>query len=119
MPKAAPSIRRSFTAWDARTRASAENKPPSQAPFESGGEAAEVPLEAHIDDCGGMTGSGAAFPALLAQGMIAHAVAQGLPSAFAKRAAKGVVARKCVVTGHASHREAGNAAVSRRLPTCC
>jgi pyrroline-5-carboxylate reductase len=39
-----------------------------------------------------MTGSGAAFPALLAQSMIAHAVAQGLPPAFAKRAAKGVVA---------------------------
>ena len=51
-----------------------------------------MPLEAHIDYCVGMTGSGAAFPALLAQAMIAHAVAQGLPPAFAERAAKGVVA---------------------------
>jgi pyrroline-5-carboxylate reductase len=39
-----------------------------------------------------MTGSGAAFPALLAQAIIAHAVAQGLPPDFAKRAATGMVA---------------------------
>jgi pyrroline-5-carboxylate reductase len=92
LPNAAAAIRRSFTPWYATAPVSAENKQLVQALFEACGEAAEVPLEAHIDYCVGMTGSGAAFPALLAQSMIAHAVAQGLPPAFAKRAAKGVVA---------------------------
>lgn len=92
IPNAAAAIRRSFTPWYATPPVSAANKRIAQALFEACGEAAEVPLEAHIDYCVGMTGSGAAFPALLAQAMIAHAVAQGLPPAFAERAAKGVVA---------------------------
>jgi pyrroline-5-carboxylate reductase len=92
LPNAAAAIRRSFTPWYAAPPVSAESKRLVQALFDACGEAAEVPLEAHIDYCVGMTGSGAAFPALLAQAMIAHAVAQGLPIAFAKRAAKGVVA---------------------------
>ncbi|MGD9510275.1 MAG: pyrroline-5-carboxylate reductase family protein [Geminicoccaceae bacterium] len=92
IPNAAAAIRRSFTPWYATPPVSAENRQLVQALFDPCGEAAEVPLEAHIDYCVGMTGSGAAFPALLAQAMIAHAVAQGLPPAFARRAAKGVVA---------------------------
>jgi pyrroline-5-carboxylate reductase len=92
LPNAAAAIRRSFTPWYAAPPVSVESKRLVQALFDACGEAAEVPLEAHIDYCVGMTGSGAAFPALLAQAMIAHAVAQGLPIAFAKRAAKGVVA---------------------------
>ncbi|MEK0084648.1 pyrroline-5-carboxylate reductase family protein [Benzoatithermus flavus] len=92
MPNAAAAIRRSFTPWYATPPVSAAGKQLVQALFDACGEAAEVPLEAHIDYCVGMTGSGAAFPALLAQALIAHAVAQGLPPAFAERAARGVVA---------------------------
>lgn len=92
IPNAAAAIRRSFTPWFASPPVSAEGKRLVQALFEACGEAAEVPLEAHIDYCVGMTGSGAAFPALLARALIAHAVARGLPAAFAERAAKGVVA---------------------------
>lgn len=92
IPNAAAAIGRSFTPWYASPRVSAEGKRLVQALFEACGEAAEVSLETHIDYCVGMTGSGTAFPALLAQAMIAHAVAQGLPAAFAERAAKGVVA---------------------------
>lgn len=92
IPNAAAAIRRSFTPWHASPPVSAAGKQLVQALFEACGDADEVPLEAHIDYCVGMTGSGAAFPALLAQAMIAHAVAQGLPPAFAERAAKGVVA---------------------------
>src|SRR5262249_20369264 len=55
------------------------------------GDAAEVQIEDHIDYCVGLTGSGAAFPALLAQAMIAHAVAQGLPLDFSERAVRGVI----------------------------
>lgn len=92
MPNAAAAIRRSFTPWYATPPVSTDGKRLVQMLFAACGEAAEVPLEAHIDYCVGMTGSGAAFPALLAQAMIAHAVAQGLPRDFAERAAKGVVA---------------------------
>jgi pyrroline-5-carboxylate reductase len=92
IPNAAAAIRRSFTPWFATPPVSTGNKQLVQEFFEACGDAAELPVEAHIDYCVGMTGSGAAFPALLAQALIAHAVAQGLPPAFAKRAAKGVVA---------------------------
>lgn len=91
IPNAAAGIRRSFTPWFATPPVSTESKQLVQVLFDACGEAAEVPLEAHIDYCVGMTGSGGAFPALLAQAMIAHAVAQGLPPDFAERAAKGVV----------------------------
>ena len=92
IPNAAAAIRRSFTPWHAAPPVSMASKQTVQTLFEACGDAAEVPLEAHVDYCIGMTGSGAAFPALLAQAMIAHAVAQGLPPAFAERAAAGVVA---------------------------
>jgi pyrroline-5-carboxylate reductase len=92
MPNAAAGIRRSFTPWYATSPVSPGNKQLVQALFDACGEAAEVAHESHVDYCAGLTGSGAAFPALLAQAMIAHAVAQGLPRDFAERAAKGVVA---------------------------
>lgn len=92
MPNAAVAIRRSFTPWFATPQVSAEHKQLVHALFAACGDEAEVPLESHIDVCVGMTGSGAAFPALLAQAMIKHAVARGLPDAFAQRAARGVVA---------------------------
>jgi pyrroline-5-carboxylate reductase len=91
IPNAAASLGKSFTPWYATSPVSAENKLIVQALFDVCGEAAEVPQEAFIDYCVGMTGSGAAFPALLAQAMEAHAVAQGLPADFARRAALGVV----------------------------
>lgn len=92
IPNAAASIRRSFTPWYAVPGVSGAHKQVVQNLFDACGEGAEVPEESHIDYCVGMTGSGAAFPALLAQAMIAHATSQGLPLAFAQRAAKGVVA---------------------------
>lgn len=92
IPNAAAAIGRSFTPWYATPPVSASSKALVQALFEACGEAAEVPEEAHIDYCVGMTGSGAAFTALLAEAMIAHAAGQGLPRAFAERAANGVVA---------------------------
>lgn len=92
IPSAAAAIGKSFTPWFATTAVSAGNRQLVQTLFESCGEAAEVPQESHIDYCVAMTGSGAAFPALLAEAMIAHAVEQGLPRDFAERAARSVVA---------------------------
>ncbi len=57
-----------------------------------------MPLEAHIDFAFGSR-LGFPFPALLAQAMITHAVAQGLPREFAERAAKGVVAGRATPAG--------------------
>jgi pyrroline-5-carboxylate reductase len=91
MPNAAAAIARSFTPWFAQEGVTAEDKELAQAFFAASGEAAEVPKETHIDYCAGLTGAGAAFPALLAESMMAHAIGQGLPPAFAARAAKGVV----------------------------
>lgn len=91
IPNAAAGIGKSFTPWFAGPSVSDDNRRLVQALFEACGGAAEVPRESHIDYCVGMTGSGAAFPALLAQAMIEHAVARGLPLAFARRAAQGVL----------------------------
>jgi pyrroline-5-carboxylate reductase len=91
IPNAAASIRLSFTPWYATHDVSEDSKKIVQSLFEACGDAAEVPLESYIDYCVGMTGSGAAFPALLAKAMAAHAVTQGLPVEFAIRAAKGVI----------------------------
>lgn len=91
IPNAAAAIRRSFTPWYATEGVSAEDKSVVQALFSACGDAAEVPQESYIDYCVGMTGSGAAFPALLAKAMAAHAVEQGLSPEFALRAARGVI----------------------------
>lgn len=91
IPNAAASLGQSFTPWFATEPVSAQSKRVVQALFDACGEAAQVPEERFIDYCVGMTGSGAAFPALLAQAMEMHAVAQGLPAEFARRAALGVV----------------------------
>ncbi len=92
IPNAAAAIRRSFTPWFATPPVTPANKTLVQKLFDACGEGAEVPQESHIDYCVAMTGSGAAFPALLAEALAIHAAAQGLPSDFAARAAKGVVA---------------------------
>jgi pyrroline-5-carboxylate reductase len=92
MPNAAAAIRRSFTPWYATPPVSRKSKKLVQSLFSACGDAAEVLVESQLDYCAGLTGSGAAFPALLAEAMIAHAVKKGLPPNFARRAAKSVVA---------------------------
>jgi pyrroline-5-carboxylate reductase len=92
MPNAAASLRKSFTPWCASAAATGADKALAQRLLAACGEAEEVMEEAHIDYCVGLTGSGAAFPALLARAMTEAALARGLPPAFARRAALGVVA---------------------------
>lgn len=91
MPNAAAAIGRSFTPWFAKAAVTAQDRALVQAFFSASGEAAELSEEAHVDYCAGLTGAGAAFPALLAEALKSHAVARGLPPEFAVRAAKGVV----------------------------
>jgi pyrroline-5-carboxylate reductase len=87
----AATLRQSFTPWFACPEVTPEDARLVQRFLETFGDAAKLEREDHLDDCAGLTGSGAAFPAPLAQAMIAHAVAQGLPPDFARRAAEGVV----------------------------
>lgn len=101
MPNAGMEIGKSFTPWYATPSVSTEDRAIVQALFDACGEGAEVETESHVDYCAGLTGSGAAFPALLAQAMIAHAMGQGLSPAFAARAAKSVVAEASQLLGGA------------------
>ena len=92
MPNAAAAIGQSFTPWFATPAVSGTDKALVHAFFQASGEAVEVSEEGHVDYCTGMTGSGAAFPALLTEALIAHAVSKGIPRDFAQKAAKKVVA---------------------------
>ena len=91
MPNAAATLRKSFTPWFAAPEVAAEDARLVQRFLETFGDAAPVEREDHLDYCTGLTGSGAAFPALLAQAMIEDAVRRGLPPELARRAAEGVV----------------------------
>ena len=92
MPNAAVEIRRSFTPWFVDGDLSMADKAFVQRLFESVGDAAEVPLEDHIDYLSALSGTGPAYPALLAQALTHAAMAEGIPESVARRAALGVVA---------------------------
>jgi pyrroline-5-carboxylate reductase len=92
MPNAAAEIGRSYTPWFAADAVSAAEKDFVQALFETCGTADELPREADIDYLTGLTGSGPAFPALLADAMLTHALSKGLPPEIARRAVACVVA---------------------------
>lgn len=91
MPNAACEIARSYTPWHGLPAVSADDRAFVQALFESCGTADAVPCEADIDYLAGLSGSGPAFPALLAGAMLAHARRRGLPEAIARRAVMGAV----------------------------
>lgn len=59
--------------------------------FLSCGQVDAVPEEEHIDYLTGLSGSGAAFPALLAEAMTNDALRHGLPPDVARRAARQVI----------------------------
>ncbi|MFK0206119.1 pyrroline-5-carboxylate reductase family protein [Agrobacterium sp. NPDC090283] len=59
--------------------------------FRSCGEVDIVSRETDIDYFTAMSGSGAAFPALLAEAMMNDAIARGIPTAVARRAAQQLI----------------------------
>lgn len=91
MPNAAAEIGLSYTPWHAAPEVPREDRAFVQSLFETCGKADEVGSEADIDYLTGLAGSGPAFPALLAQAMLSHALARGLPPDVARRAVEGVV----------------------------
>ncbi|WPC04096.1 pyrroline-5-carboxylate reductase dimerization domain-containing protein [Pseudomonas benzenivorans] len=91
MPNAAAEIGQCYTPWFASGQVSTADKAFTRAMFESCGDTDEVASEADLDYLTGLVGSGAAYPALLAEAMLAHALARGLPRRVAENAVRGVV----------------------------
>ncbi|RAS07055.1 pyrroline-5-carboxylate reductase family protein [Ensifer adhaerens] len=86
LPNAAAEVGKSYTPWVAAAGLQNDDRDIIRAIFDACGSQDEVHSEAEIDYLTGLTGSGPAFPALLAEAMIADAVSQGLAPEIAKRA---------------------------------
>lgn len=91
MPNAAAEIGKSYTPWFASAAVGHADKVLVRQLFETCGTADEVFHETDIDYLTALTGSGPAFPALLAMAMLGHARTRSLPESVAKRAVKAVV----------------------------
>lgn len=91
MPNAAAQIGQCYTPWFASPAVDAADKAFTQAMFEACGSADEVGREADLDYLSGLVGTGAAYPALLAEALLSHALARGLPRQIAENAVRGVV----------------------------
>lgn len=86
LPNAAAEVRSSYTPWIATAAADESDRAIVCAIFDACGLQDEVASETEIDYLTGLTGSGPAFPALLAEAMMNDAVAHGLAHDVARRA---------------------------------
>ncbi len=86
LPNAAAEVSFSFTPWMASASVDADDRILVRKIFGACGVEDEVNSEADIDYLTGMSGTGPAFPALLAAAMMKHAITQGLPAEVAQRA---------------------------------
>lgn len=91
MPNAAAEIGMSYTPWLVSAGVTDEDRVFARALFECCGQSDEIDTEDQLDYLTGLSGSGPAFPALLAQAMLAHAETRGLPPQVALRATIGIV----------------------------
>lgn len=90
LPNAAAEVAKSYTPWVA-AGATDDDRRIVRAIFGACGIEDEVGSEGDIDYLTGLTGSGPAFPALLASAMVRHAVAHGLPPQTARRGVNAVL----------------------------
>ena len=91
LPNAAAEVGASYTPWTASAAVTDTDRSAVRALFDACGSGDEVPREADIDYMTGSSGTGPAYPALLAAAMIRDAVAHGVPKAVARRAAVAVL----------------------------
>lgn len=91
MPNAAAEIGRSYSPWFCGPGVTADDREFVAALLRSCGEEDEVASEDVLDYLTGLSGSGPAFPALLAEAMVDHARRRGVPEPIAYRAVLGVV----------------------------
>ncbi|WP_064684003.1 pyrroline-5-carboxylate reductase family protein [Rhizobium bangladeshense] len=100
LPNAAAEVTRSYTPWIGASGVTADDRALVGAIFEACGLQDEVASESDIDYLTGLSGSGPAFPALLAAAMMSDAVAYGLSTEIARRAVNTVL----VGAGHLAER---------------
>jgi pyrroline-5-carboxylate reductase len=86
LPNAAAEMRKSYTPWIATGDVDEEDRAIVRKILSACGLEDEVRTEAELDYLTGLSGSGPAFPALLAQTMMNDAVAFGLDARIARRA---------------------------------
>lgn len=91
LPNAAAEVGKSYTPWVASAGATGADRTLVSAIFAACGAGDEVRSEADIDYLTGLSGSGPAFPALLAAAMMQDAVARGIPGDIAHRAVTSVL----------------------------
>ncbi|MDX8512544.1 pyrroline-5-carboxylate reductase family protein [Mesorhizobium captivum] len=91
LPNAAAEVGKSYTPWIASSDATEVDRIAVRAIFDACGVQDEVGSERDIDYLTGLTGSGPAFPALLAEAMMRDAVAFGLSPEVARRAVNTVL----------------------------
>ncbi|WHO75320.1 pyrroline-5-carboxylate reductase [Rhizobium sp. BT03] len=86
LPNAAAEVAKSYTPWIGARDVTESDREIVRAIFKACGSEDEVARESDIDYLTGLSGSGPAFPALLAAAMMRDAVARGLPAEIARRA---------------------------------
>lgn len=91
LPNAAAEVAKSYTPWIGASGITEDDRAVVRAIFETCGSQDEVAGEGDIDYLTGLSGSGPAFPALLAAAMMRDAVAHGLPVDVARRAVNTVM----------------------------
>lgn len=91
LPNAAAAVRASYSPWFAGPGLTSGDRGLVRALLSACGTEDEVRREADLDHLTGLSGSGPAFPALLANAMMSHAIGQGIEPAVARRAVQGVL----------------------------
>ncbi|ESY73497.1 pyrroline-5-carboxylate reductase [Mesorhizobium sp. LNHC252B00] len=91
LPNAAAEVRYSYSPWIGSQEVTADDRNVVRRILEACGAADEVKSEADIDYMTGLTGSGPAFPALLAAAMIDDAVSRGMNPDIARRGVSAVL----------------------------
>jgi pyrroline-5-carboxylate reductase len=91
LPNAAAEVRNSYTPWMGSQGVTANDRNVVRRILEACGAADEVKSEADIDYLTGLTGSGPAFPALLAAAMMDDAVSRGISPDTARRSVSAVL----------------------------
>lgn len=91
LPNAAAEVRQSYTPWVASPNLSDEDRVVADRIISAWGEADELRSELDVAYFTGLTGSGPAFPALLARAMARDAVTRGIDPMVARRAVVAVL----------------------------
>lgn len=91
LPNAAADVGKSYTPWTATAALTDADRGMVRGIFDACGTQDEVPREADIDYLTGHSGTGPAYPALLAAAMMQDAIAHGLSRDVARRAVIGLL----------------------------